>query len=163
MSNLVLDQTEPHSDDISLARNFLWKLLVQQKDLEFVETQKKGGTHSKSPSKTKTKPSVIVNDGENRGFCSEYDDRKVISGKVRGSDKLKGCYKAALDEYGANLVLVACQEQRSSVLCTSCKCLDYESLNDLEYCVLEAVAKSRYEGVYTAGEDGLAKRFVDIY
>lgn len=61
--------------------------------------------------------------------------------------------------FGANLVIVADQSTRNKALCPSFKHLDFESLNELEYCVLEAIAKSRYDGSTTIGDDGLVQKF----
>lgn len=44
-------------------------------------------------------------------------------------------------------------------MCPTYKYLEFENINDIEYCVLEAIAMSRYNGSYTAGDDGLAKKF----
>ena len=57
------------------------------------------------------------------------------------------------------MIIVANQDQRNNIICPSHKFLDFENINDIEYCVLEAIARSRYNGSYTAGEDGLAKKF----
>lgn len=160
MSNLILDETksQQQSTDVNLSKNFLWRLLQKQQDLSFFQSQKPAGVKpSKSPAKTQARTSAIINDGNNRGYCPEYNDRKLISTEIRTVPNPS--YQAVLDKYGPSLVIVASQEQRSCALCPSHKCLDYENLNDIEYCVLEAIARSRYSGMYTSGDDGLSKKF----
>ena len=58
-----------------------------------------------------------------------------------------------------SLVLVGSQPLRHKVLAPSHKCIELESLNDLEYCVLERIGRSRYEGVCSIGADGLTSQF----
>lgn len=155
------------TDDINLSKNFLWKLLVNQNDLEFFEHNKTEAPNLTKPStksvkkkrEKSTKPesdksSLIINDRYlNRGYCTNYFERTPIDKTTLNS------YEECLTTYSENLIILASQEQRNRILCPSHKCLDFENISDIEYCVLETVAKSRYNGVFTAGEEGLAKKF----
>ena len=43
--------------------------------------------------------------------------------------------------FGANLSVVANQSQREKALCAEAKLLEMENVTDIEYCVLETIAK----------------------
>ena len=137
---------------------------MNQTDLEFYSVSetdliepktKKSHTRSLVLAKNKnTKYQKIINDPEQnqRGYCTDYFDRKLIEidQNVAYDDILK-TYKI--------VKIVASQELRNKVLCPSHRYLEFENLNDLEYCVLESIGRSRYNRVYSTGEDGLVQKF----
>ncbi len=147
----------------TILQNFLWKLLISQDDLDFytvTETSSKtNSTASKTTSKklTPKKPSSIINDNNQaRGYSATYFNRKNITFLLRKSTP---DFFGSIEKFSDSLVLVASQEARNRVLCPVHKSLDFENINDIEYCVLEAIARSRFDGVFTSGDDGLAKMF----
>jgi hypothetical protein len=129
--------------------------------------------------KSNPKHSNIINDQGSRGFCSNYFKRKCVNSLVKplSSENSKNhqpfslaamksksisrskSYLDCLKEFSDNLTLVANQQQRNKVLCPSYKNLEFENVNDMEYCVLEEIARSRYQGLSSTGENGLTEIF----
>ncbi len=154
-------------------KNFIWKLIANQTCISFCiinrSLSNSIGTPTTSASANKTKTnkvneqSKIINHNENRGYCADYFKRCIIDNNIRDDNNvIIKSFNDCLNEYGSTLILVANQQLRNKILCPSCKFLDFECLNDLEYCILEKVAKSRYNGIYTTSsgnEEGLAKIF----
>ena len=58
------------------------------------------------------------------------------------------CLLLYCPRFGSNLIIVADQTVRDKVLCPAFKNLVFENLNDLEYCVLEAIAKYIYNFLF---------------
>jgi len=153
-------------------RNFLWKLLVNQYELDFyleetdqaVNNKKIGKKSAKfshlsslpNSKKTNAKLANIVNDRGVRGFCGNYSKRKYVNDlfKTLNETNTKSfslnsiakrleakTFLECVNEFGSKLVIVASQQQRNKVLCPSYKYLEFENLNDIEYCVLEEIAR----------------------
>ncbi|CAF0758348.1 unnamed protein product [Brachionus calyciflorus] len=147
-------------------KNFLIRILLNQHDIKFYSTENLDSTNNNSKLKksnirslvlAKTKNSKyqkIINDPElkQRGHCSNYFERKLISHQ----DSMT--YNQLISQY-KNILIVASQQLRNRVLCPSYKDLDFENVNDLEYCVLELIGRGRYEGIHSTGDNGLVQQF----
>ncbi|XP_014666558.1 PREDICTED: general transcription factor 3C polypeptide 1-like [Priapulus caudatus] len=91
--------------------------------------------------------SIVNNDGV-RGSCSTYKTRHNITAEIRTSPPV--ALSQAMNTWGDGLVIVASQpcrelsiygpEQRPAL-----------EINDLQYCILERVGRSRYLGEVTLG------------
>lgn len=167
--NKLFQNIRENNDELSKnCKNFVWNLIVNHNDLNFyledkhsnISSESSNNTQSKSTPKFKgnisNKLSYIVNDGIRRGHCINYAKRKLID-----IDSIKNKqYNELLKEYeNSNLIVVAEQQLRDKVLCPSYKYLEFENLNDLEYCVLEAIARTRFNGIHSTGESGLTQIF----
>lgn len=99
--------------------------------------QNKASTSAKN--NKKQNESKIINDNDKRGYCSDYFKREQIDNIIKNESikQLQDC----LDEYDITLILVANQQTRNKTLCPAYKFLDFECINDLEYCILEKIAK----------------------
>ncbi len=176
MKNLkiLFDSIKDKSSSTCNLRNFVWQLLANQSDLNFykfttnssnvkketypeIDKSKQTKPSSKSSCNTNSKKlnklSNIVNLNGMRGFSSIYSQLVLIQ------IDSKKTYEDLLDEFGSDLIIIASQSLRNRVLCPSFKLLDLETLNDLEYCVLEAIGKCRQDGIYTIGEKSLTQLF----
>ena len=171
-----LDTHNDHSDTNNL-REFVWRLLVAQPDVEFYTesvdnsltshlTTASSSSNPKTPPPSKSskskaaaasplasKLSFIVSDDETRGYCVTYAQRRRVTQLTTATSM-----RQAASTY-PHLLLVGSQQLRNRALCPAYKCLEYENLNDLEYCVLEAIARSRSHGLYSTGETGLTSLF----
>ncbi len=148
-------------------KNFVWNLIINQNDIDFYLEDKNSSSDSslnnslsKSTSKFKgninNKLSFIINDGISRGHCVNYTKRKHIDIDEIKNKNINDLLK---ESETLNLIIVADQQLRNKVLCPSYKYLEFENLNDLEYCVLEAVARTRFNGIYSTGDSGLTQIF----
>lgn len=176
-SYCIKDECEQNIENL---RNFILKLLINQFEVEFYqECESSDATNSSNSSKTNkskiksfTKSLVtsknfdsrlqkIINDPQlnQRGFCPNYFNRVSVSNQIRSSQyNFQKCLKD-FQNTKSTLILVASQELRNKVLCPSFKYLDFESLNDLEFCVLEAIGRARFDGLYSIGDNGLTLLF----
>ncbi|XP_046745508.1 general transcription factor 3C polypeptide 1 [Diprion similis] len=85
-----------------------------------------------------------------KGSCSTYKSRKQIGEYV----KTLSVHQAA-EEFGESLVLVASQDIREHALTGNGVCPTLE-LTVMQYCFLERVGRSRYQGEVTQGKISLA-------
>ncbi|XP_046623037.1 general transcription factor 3C polypeptide 1 isoform X1 [Neodiprion virginianus] len=85
-----------------------------------------------------------------KGSCSTYNSRKQISEYVRALT-----VHQAAEEFGESLVLVASQDIREHALTGNGVCPTLE-LTVMQYCFLERVGRSRYQGEVTQGKISLA-------
>lgn len=164
---LKLNQLFTSCESNSELRNFIWKLVINQFDVNLYLEQnssEKASTKSKNSfnrslvqsKTTKTELDFVINDSNlnQRGFCTNYYTRS----KLNINSSLT--YEECLQIYDSNkIILVTSQQLRNKVLCPSFKYLEFENLNQLEYCVLEAIAKSRYDGICSTGDKGLTQLF----
>lgn len=160
----MINQLFTESKSNEFTKNFLFKILLNQTDLEFysvnepdlieIKTKK---SHTRSLVLAKNKNSnyqKIINDSEKnvRGYCTDYYERYLIEiDQNLAYDDILKKHKI--------IKIVASQELRNKVLCPSHRYLEFENLNDLEYCVLESIGRSRYNRVYSTGENGLVQQF----
>ncbi|KAK0177379.1 hypothetical protein PV328_001440 [Microctonus aethiopoides] len=82
------------------------------------------------------------------GSCKNYHTRK----KIESTDILS--LELADKTYGSTLVIVASQRARNHALYGDCVCPTLE-LNEMQYCFLERVGRSRYHGEVTQGKHSL--------
>jgi hypothetical protein len=160
------------TNESNVYRNYLWKLLVNQYELDFYIEEMDQAVSSKKTSKKSSKFSHlaslpnskksnaklvnIVNDRNVRGFCDNYFRRKCVNDVIKTLNETQiktfslnsivksleaKTFSDCLNEFGSKLIIVASQQQRNKVLCPSYKFLEFENLNDIEYCVLEEIAR----------------------
>ena len=129
-----------NNNDYSI-RNFIWKLIVSQPEINFYLLNRSAHNKASTSAKNNKKQneSKIINDNDKRGYCSDYFKREQIDNIIKNESikQLQDC----LDEYDITLILVANQQTRNKTLCPAYKFLDFECINDLEYCILEKIAK----------------------
>ncbi|KAK0180773.1 hypothetical protein PV327_003123 [Microctonus hyperodae] len=82
------------------------------------------------------------------GSCKNYQTRK----KIESMDNMS--LELAEKTYGLTLVIVASQRARNHALFGDCACPTLE-LNEMQYCLLERVGRSRYHGEVTQGKHSL--------
>lgn len=136
-------------------------------DVQSIQTTQKGASkksHSTSSlansKKTNPKLSSIINEHNNRGFCANYYTRKCVNSVIKSPPppptsetnaakafsltprhvEIKS-WQECVNEFNSRLIIVASQQQRNKVLCPSYKYLEFENLNDIEYSVLEEIAR----------------------
>lgn len=143
-------------------KNFLFNLLINQEDIKLYSIEspetpvvnKKSHTKSLASAKNKNqKYQKIINETNQKGYCPNFYNRILIEINEPIS------FEDFVSKNKNNVVIVASQQLRNKVLCPSYKYLDFENLNDLEYCVLESIARSRYDGIYSTGDNGLVQQF----
>ncbi|XP_004527469.1 general transcription factor 3C polypeptide 1 [Ceratitis capitata] len=89
---------------------------------------------------------VPVEDGDVRGSCEHYKERK----KIESTEVNDLNVEAILERWGNRFVIVASQELRYCVLTPKNKPIPRD-LTLLQYCVWEAIGRSRYNGETTTG------------
>lgn len=93
-------------------------------------------------------PHCPIEDKGIMGSCSTYKERINVTYIVREED-----YRTVYSR-GNFLVIVADQRARSKAIC----CYEFNPVTELgviQYCILERIARSRYEGEVTQGKRGL--------
>ncbi len=85
----ALDVTtdEMTSPESHYATNFLWKLLVNQNEIDFflLDNKKAASKQSTAIKNTKSNPKIqaLINDFENRGYCPNYYERTNLSHVIK--------------------------------------------------------------------------------
>ena len=170
--SIAVSSNQNFANESNFYKNFLWKLLVNQYELDFfIEKDEQAASNSKASKKSSksshlsslsnskksnAKLANIINDRSVRGFCGNYFERKCVNDIVKTSNEIKSksfsltsiakrleikSFLDCLKEFGSKLIIVDSQQQRNKVLCPSYKYLEFEYLNDIEYCVLEEIAR----------------------
>jgi hypothetical protein len=186
---IIADTNNEANPEVINYRNFIWKLLLNQHELDFFVEKLDDESPNSSLNRSKTKPnsirslvasktphqklSNIVSHNQTRGFCATYFKRACINDLIKMNPHRSSQFSHArtlqecLSEYykqtiittrychgycdffvlhstkrfGSTLILVASQQTRNKVLSPAFKYLDFENLNDLEFCVLEHIGK----------------------
>ncbi|XP_055371218.1 general transcription factor 3C polypeptide 1 [Condylostylus longicornis] len=102
-----------------------------------------------------------INEGNIRGSCEHFYERKKIP--------VEALFDMSLEEiknkYGDTLVIVASQEYRESVLFPEYT-QKVTDVTAVQYCVLEAIGRSRFNGEVTSGKHSIStyiKEYLDIF
>ncbi|CAH1403595.1 unnamed protein product [Nezara viridula] len=93
-------------------------------------------------------PHCPIEDKGIMGSCSTYKERENVSQIVR-----KESYET-VERRGNHLIIVANQNTRTRAICS----MDFNPLTELgviQYCILERIGRSRYQGEVTQGKRGL--------
>ncbi|XP_076321577.1 general transcription factor 3C polypeptide 1 [Tachypleus tridentatus] len=99
-------------------------------------------------------PIMIINRDGIRGSCSTFFSRKLITSQVRNNNQILITINDAVEKWGEKLVLVADQSVREIALIGTevGPCLE---LSSEQYCMLERIGRSRYQGEVTQGKQSL--------
>ena len=85
LSNLVGNEERLPTEN-NYASNFLTKLLINQDEIDFYVCDTKTVSNNMGKAAAaKARAAAIINDGENRGFCKNYSDRKLANHTIKSN------------------------------------------------------------------------------
>ncbi|KAG1697687.1 60S acidic ribosomal protein P0 [Nymphon striatum] len=96
-------------------------------------------------------PIKIVEDKEFRGSCTTFESRTRITDLIRDKNNHLMTYDDITDKYGETLVVVASQKLRTKLLLGLTTDPQLE-LSNIQYVMLEMIARSREHGIITTGQ-----------
>ncbi|XP_074646266.1 general transcription factor 3C polypeptide 1-like [Tubulanus polymorphus] len=150
------------------SKSFIWANVAKHPELEFYELpvprpplviydrydyydEESGSYYEPTEAPDDIYPVNIINEDGVRGSCSTYQARKKVTNLIRDyHGNLLWMLQEVEERWGEYLVVVASQEQRNLALMGP-DVDPFLKLKDIQYCILERVGRSRWNGELVTG------------
>ncbi|XP_013384833.1 general transcription factor 3C polypeptide 1-like [Lingula anatina] len=156
-------------------KQFLWNRISVHPDLKFYELPEERPTVviwdrwssvekdseicvQQSLEEVDPYPVQIIDKGGIQGSCSTFTTRTDITFEIRDDEKSLCTLEKAIERWGNKLVIVASQEIRIAALFGAEHDPNWEFVN-AQYCLLERIGRSRWNGAATIGTQNLLQVF----